>query len=132
MDNPIDSPFDLGLVNYVKHPENPDYVVFRFSDLARADSFEEELTSSKIWFERASEERRTKTIHLFGLHKNDFEKASKFNFLVEAKHKKKLISFAPLRYIIIFISLVAMTLAIMGYCESKKTLQRVNNQYQTH
>ena len=27
MENPVDHTVDLGLVNYVKHPENPNYVV---------------------------------------------------------------------------------------------------------
>lgn len=128
MDNPIDNPLDLGLVNYVRHPENKDYIVFRFPDKERADSFQIALEEQSIWFERDSEMKRTRLFHLIGIHKNDFKKVEKLNYLVEAKHKKKLISFAPLRYIILLISFAAMTLAIMGYCERQKILQSIDNQ----
>lgn len=131
MDNPVDSPLDLGLVNYVQHPENKDYIVFRFGDIERADSFQVELESRSIWFERGEEMKRTRMIYLVGIHKNDFKRVERINYLVEAKHKKKLIPVAPLRYLILIISFAAMTLAIMGYCERQKTLQRVNDQYQS-
>ena len=53
-----DHTLDLGFVNYVQHPENSNYSVFRFYDDNRAASFELALTEQKIWFEKAEEERK--------------------------------------------------------------------------
>lgn len=127
MDNPVDNIADLGFVNYVKHPTNPDYVVYRFGDAARAASFEEALNEAGIFFEKGEEERRTTTFILFGIHKNDYKKTVKINFLVEAKHKKPLLPFKAFRYFMILFSTAAITLAIMGYCEQQKKLASHNN-----
>lgn len=126
MENPLDSKIDLGLVNYVRHPENQNYIVFRFKDSNRAISFEEELNSAKIWFEKGEEIGATKTFTLFGIHKNDYTKVEKINYLVEAKHKKPLIPWSVFRYTLIIISTIAMTLALIGYCDAQKKLSRIN------
>ena len=128
MDNPVDNVVDLGLVNYVQHPSNSKYVVFRFADIERANSFEEALTSSKIWFEKSSDFKREKEYFLLGIHKNDFKKAEKINYLVEAKHKKPFIPFKILRYTVMFISAGILTIAILGYCHSRKILNSIDNQ----
>lgn len=122
MDNPIDSPLDLGLVNYVKHPSNSNYVVYRFADINRAESFQIELEEGNIWFEKASEKKRSKLYTLFGIHKNDFKKAEKINFVVEAKHKKPFLPYKPFRYFMLLFSAGVLTIAIMGYCEQQRKL----------
>jgi hypothetical protein len=126
MDNPIDHVLDLGLVNYIKHPENGNYVVFRFSDKQRADSFENYLLEDSIWFEKGEEERKNKTYHLFGIHKNDYKKVSKINFRVEAQHRKPLIPYTYLRYFLLSFSFFVLTLALIGYCSAGKTKQVIN------
>ncbi len=125
-DNPIDSPLDLGFVNYVQHPSNKDYVVFRFSDINRANDFEAHLHEQKIWFERDSEMKRTVEIFLFGLHKTDYTKAQAINFKVEGKHKKPIIPFKGLRYAVLLIGLSLLTLAIVGYCKKQQELESIN------
>lgn len=122
MENPIDSVIDLGLVNYVKHPTNPDYIVYRFPDKERADSFQFELEQKGIWFERGEEEKRMRTYHLIGIHKNDYKHTVRLNYLVEAKHKKPLIPFKLLRYGLILFSATLMTLALIGYCKRQEVL----------
>lgn len=122
MDNPIDHPLDLGLVNYTKHPNNPDYVVFRFPDIGRANSFEEYLTKEKIWFERSSEAHKQRTYYLFGLHKTDFKRAERLNMSVEGKHKKPLIPIAGLRWFIVLFGMTMLTLAVVGYCKQQQKL----------
>ncbi|TNE74061.1 MAG: hypothetical protein EP333_06100 [Bacteroidetes bacterium] len=124
MDNPVDNIVDLGLINYVRHPDDPNYVVFRIQDAERAESFEEELKKQQIWFERGSEQKRQRTFHLFGIHKSDFKRVEKINFVVEAKHKKPLIPFKPLRYFVLFGGLAMLSLAIIGYCEQQKKLEQ--------
>lgn len=131
MDNPVDHIVDLGLVNYTKHPSNPDYIVYRFADPQRAESFENILTEKGIWFEKGEEERRQRTFILIGIHKNDFKHTEKINFEVEAQHKKPFIPFKSFRYFIILISLVAITLAAVGYCKSRETLRLHNNELDT-
>ena len=127
MDNPVDHIADLGLVNYVRHPSNPDYMVYRFGDAERADSFEKALIEAGIAFERASEEKKQRTYHLFGIHKNDYKKTIRMNFMVEAEHKKPLIPFKAFRYFLILFSMLALTLAIIGYCKQKEKLSSHNN-----
>ena len=122
MDNPIDHPIDLGLVNYTKHPNNPDYVVFRFPDIDRANSFEEYLTNEKIWFEKSSEAHKQRTYYLFGLHKTDFKRAERINLSVEGKHKKPFIPIAGIRWFIVLFGMSMLTLAIVGYCKQQQKL----------
>lgn len=127
MDNPVDHTIiDLGLVNYVQHPTNPNYVVYRFADIERANSFEEELQKNAIWFEKSSEPKRGKEYFLFGVHKNDYKKTEKINYLVEAKHKKPFIPFKILRYVLMTFSAIVMLLAILGYYHRQRVLDRIN------
>jgi len=127
MDNPVDNPLDLGLVNYTKHPTNNDYVVYRFADEHRAKSFEEEVITQGIGFEKDTEERKSTTFFLYAIHKNDFKKTSKINLLVEAKHKKPLIPSAIFRYTLMIISFGALTLAIVGFCKNQNNTSSVND-----
>jgi hypothetical protein len=122
MDNPIDHPIDLGLVNYTRHPSDSNYVVFRFPDVERADSFETYLHQEQIWFERSSEAHKTRTYYLFGLHKNDFKRAERINLIVEGKHKKPFIPVTGLRWAIVLFGMTALTLAVVGYCKQQQKL----------
>ena len=126
MDNPVDHIVDLGLVNYVKHPTNSNYVVYRFADTDRADSFRKVLEERGIWFEESTKEGKTLVYTLFGIHKNDFKKTERINFEVEAKHKKPFLPFKVFRYFVILISAIAMGLAILGYCKAQKKLTTSN------
>ncbi len=127
MDNPVDHTLDLGLVNYVKHPSNKDYVVYRFADPQRAESFEKALNSAGIWFEKSTKEGKQRDYYLFGVHKTDYSKTEKINFSVEAQHKKPLIKIAFLRYFLLFFSLIALTLATVGYCKAQHKY-RISNE----
>ncbi len=127
MDNPVDHIVDLGLVNYVKHPTNADYIIFRFADDERANSFEEFLVSENIWFEKDDEKKHTAKYILFGIHKRDFKQASKANFAVEAKHKKPFIPYKGFRYFMLLFSAIVMTLAVIGYCKQQEKLDSHND-----
>lgn len=131
MDNPVDNIVDLGLVNYIRHPDNPNYIVFRFADEERAASFEKALSDEGIWFEKGSEQGRVKMFTLFGIHKNDFKRVEKINYLVEAKHKKPFIPSRIFRYFVLGIGITVMTLAILGYCERQKTLDQIESNTMT-
>lgn len=122
MENPIDHVLDLGLVNYVQHPENKNYTVFRFADIKRADSFEMNLVEQKIWFEKGEENKKAKVYTLYAIHHADFTKVEQINFTVEAQFKKPLIPFKGLRWSLLLFSFFVMTLAIIGYCKAQNKL----------
>lgn len=126
MENPVDHTVDLGLVNYVKHPSNPNYIVYRFADINRASSFEKELIACRIWMEKAEEQKRGKQYYLFAVHKNDYKKTEKINFQVEAKHKKPFIPFRWLRYTVMIIGMGVLCLALIGYCRQQSKLNSYN------
>lgn len=126
MDNPVDNIIDLGLVNYVAHPENKNFVVFRIPDIERAISFEALLVEQEIWFEKGEEDKRGKVYTLFGIKNSDFKKAEKINFTVEAKHKKPFIPFRGFRWFVILIGVSILVLSLIGYCKAQKTLEESN------
>lgn len=117
MENPVEH-FDLGFVNYTQHPENADYVVFRFADVNRANSFRAELQKQKIWFEEANEDKKQVTYTLFGLHKTDYNKGQKINISVEAKHKKFLIPGKFFRWFVVLFGVTMILLAIIGFIKN--------------
>jgi hypothetical protein len=127
MENPVDHTLDLGLVNYLQHPSNPSYIVYRFPDKERAASFEIELKNNSIWFEKDEENKRGKVYTLFGVHKNDFKVTEQINFKVEAKHKKPFIPFKGFRFIVLFIGLGLLLLSVIGYCKQQEKLSSYNS-----
>lgn len=130
-DNPVDHPLDLGFVNYVQHPTNSNYVVFRFADPNRAEDFELELKNAGIWYERDVELKRTTEVVLYGIHKTDFKKAQNFNYFVEGKHKKPIIPFKALRYGVLVVGLGLLILATIGYCKAQDKLRIVNDSHRS-
>ena len=127
MENPVDHTLDLGLLNYLQHPSNPSYIVYRFPDKERAASFEIELKNNSIWFEKDEENKRGKVYTLFGVHKNDFKVTEQINFKVEAKHKKPFIPFKGFRFIVLFIGLGLLLLSVIGYCKQQEKLSSYNS-----
>lgn len=116
MDSKVENIIDLGLVNYVRHPSNPNYVVFRFADKKRADDFEKTLKAEKIWFEKDQEDTRGKIYFLFGIHNRDHAKAEKINFAVEGRNRNFIIGNKYLRWTLVLFSMGVMILATVGYC----------------
>ncbi|SFT56308.1 hypothetical protein SAMN05216474_1341 [Lishizhenia tianjinensis] len=123
MDSGVEHLTDLGLVNYVQHPSNKDYIVYRFADKKRAISFESALKEHKIWFEKSEDTPRTKTFYLYGIHKRDNKKVSHLNFTVEAAHRSFLIKNNFFRYFVLLFVTAMITLACMGYCAHQKVLE---------
>ena len=112
----VENIVDLGLVNYVRHPSDPNYVVFRFVDKVRADQFEIELTNKKIWFERGEEHSKVKLYYLFGIKKRDFDAVQSINFTVEGKNRTFLMANRYFRWSVLLLSIGMVSLAITGYC----------------
>jgi len=126
MDNPVDHPFDLGLVNYARHPENNEYVVYRFADEFRANSFETALKDKGIPYETDTHEKKQLTYYLFGVHKNYYKQTEKINYQVEGQHRKPFIPFAGFRWFLILGSGLVLTLASIGYCKAQNKLKLID------
>lgn len=112
----VENIVDLGLVNYVRHPSDPNYVVFRFADKNRADQFEIELTNKNIWFEKGQEQSKVKLYYLFGVNKRDFNTVQSINFTVEGKNRTFLMANRYFRWSVLLFSIGMVSLAIFGYC----------------
>lgn len=114
VDNPIDTGIDLGFVNFIKHPSDPSYIVFRFKDAKRADYFEKVLKEQKIWFEKGEGDRKGKSMFLFGVHKDDYNKVQKLNFETEAENRTFFIKNNWVRWILLIIVGAFVAVAIAG------------------
>lgn len=123
--------FDMGLVNYRQHPTNVNYIVYRFKDLKRANTFEVLLKENGLWYERSDPEEDEKAIVMFAVEKKHFKQTQKLNFLTEAKHKTFLIPHKGFRLIFVILMISILSLGVMGYCQSRKTLEEANEQIQS-
>lgn len=120
MGRPVEHITDLGLVNYVQHPTNSNYIVFRFADEERAKTFEAALLRDKIWFEKSEQEGRTRMFYLFGVHRQDYPKVQQLNFIVEAQHRSFIIKNGLIRWILLLFTTSVIILAFVGYCTANK------------
>lgn len=124
MDPGVENIVDLGLVNYVRHPTNPDYVVFRFGDASRAAHFEEALIERKIWFEKGEEQGRTKLIFLYAIRNRDYKKVQAINFSVEGQHRKFIIPNHFLRWALLLFFIGICVFAFVGYLTRPDVIER--------
>ncbi|WP_107039288.1 hypothetical protein [Brumimicrobium mesophilum] len=124
MDSKVENIIDLGLVNYIRHPSNPNYIVFRFANKIKADDFEKTLKSDRIWFEKGQEDTRGKSYILFGIHNRDFAKVERINFDVEGRNRSFLIGNKFLRWSLVLFSMGVMILATVGYCSRNDLLEQ--------
>lgn len=103
----------FNITNNFEHPTRPGYFVFRFREKVRADYFEELLKKEGVWFEKSEEDDESPLI-LYGIKLNDYKKATKANYMVSAKYRKKTISSIYLRIIIYAVAVTIISLAIIG------------------
>ena len=115
---------DLGLVNYVKHPTNPKYIVFRFADSERANAFEKALKNENIWFEKGQEQGRTRIFYLYGVHRQDYKKVQAINFNVESQHRSFIIKNTFFRWFLLLFTFSVCALAFIGYCSRPDVVKK--------
>ena len=127
MENPIEH-LDLGFVNFTKHPENPNFVVYRFTDPERANSFRAELIANNISFEEDTEKKKQLIYTLFAIHTKYYNQSMQINIKVEAKHKKPLIPFRIFRWTVLLFGLGVLLLAILSYCKHMSYLKEQTEQ----
>ncbi|HLV41824.1 MAG TPA: hypothetical protein VKY37_06070 [Brumimicrobium sp.] len=131
MDSKVENIIDLGLVNYVRHPSDPNHIVFRFADKKRADDFEKSLSENKIWFERAEEDTRNKTYFLFGIRNRDFSAVERINYDVEGRNRNFIIGNKLLRWTLVTFTIGLIILASVGYCSRTDLTDRLEEFQQT-
>lgn len=119
---------DLGLVNYVQHPTNSKYIVFRFADKDRAADFEKALKLNDIWFEKGEQQGRTRLFYMYGVHRRDFKKVQSLNFAIEGKHRTFIIKNNFFRWFLILFSVGITVLAFVGYCKRPDIVKKQNTQ----
>ncbi len=128
MENPIEH-LDLGFVNYTQHPTNPKYMVYRFTDINRANHFRELLSENKIEFQEDSQEKKQQTYTLFAIHQKNYKKTMKMNYEVEKKHKKPIIPFRILRWTVVIFGMGILLLSILSYCKHMEHLEKQTEIY---
>lgn len=106
----------IRLTNYHTHPENKDYTVFTFKNFEQGNYFESELIAHNIPFEKAIDD--DEKVIMFGIKTTFFEQAQKINVDSFAKYKKAFIPDNTIRYTVLSIFFILLTLAILGYIKS--------------
>lgn len=108
----------FGLVNYRRHPENKNYLVFNFNTQPEADLFEQELIRRKIWFEKDTEEVKGKEMFLFAVQEGSLDEVTKANGVVATSFKKPVIKNKLIRYSFLILFGLLIVFAIIGYVKN--------------
>jgi len=118
----------FGLINYRRHPENPNYIVFGFNSEREATIFETELNKTKTWFEKDTEPTDDGIIYLFAVSESSMNEANYANGMVKRHTRDPLFKNIFLRYSLIIIVLLFSVLAIVGYVKnSDKRSEKTDN-----
>ena len=110
--------------NYFIHPGDNRYYVFSFGEDEHADTFAERLEQAGIAFERHREENEW----LFGVARSHFKQALNANHLVYAQYRTKFIPVKGLRNTMLFVTLGAIVLALLGYFSTQANAQQIKRQ----
>ena len=108
----------FNLTNYRDHPENKDYIIFFFYNFEQGNYFKQLLEKEPLEFEVFIEEE-SKPIMLFGIRKRYFNQALDLSSLSYARYKKPFIANKLIRFAVLGFTIVAVTIAIIGYFLSK-------------
>jgi hypothetical protein len=100
-------------VNINEHPTNSKKKVFFYKDIEQAHFFENLLRNESIKFEKQIDEEGDETIY-FGVSTSDFEQVKRLNYLTIGNFRKPFIPDTVLRYFVIFISILVLSLAFIG------------------
>lgn len=123
MDHRVEHITDLGLVNYVQHPTNSKYIVYRFADKVRADDFEKALKEYGVWFEKSQEEGRTRMFYLYAIHRKNYKTVQSLNYAVEGKHRTFIVKNVFFRWFLVLFTIGITVLAFVGYCKNPEKVK---------
>ena len=103
-------------INILDHPSRQTMTVFFFMDEEHSNYFKTLLRESGISYEFQIDEESGKIY--FGIDNRDLREAKRLNFLVFAKYRKPFIENPVLKYALLLITAIFVTLAITGYLTS--------------
>ncbi len=116
----------FGLVNYRRHPENPNYIVFGFNSEAEALVFETELNKYKTRFEKDVEGN----VYLYAIAESSMDEANKANAAVTVAFKDPLVKNKILRYSLLLLIALLLVIGIVGYVKNPQKVQKEVEQNQ--
>jgi hypothetical protein len=115
----IDFEEQFNFTNKLKHPTNEKIIVYRHLVEEQAEYFGVLLTEANIAYEFQVDEAHEKKPRYFGIARIHEKKVDRLNFIALGRNRPKFIDSAPIRWIIIFISVFILALAIFGVIVSK-------------
>lgn len=104
----------FNFTNKLKHPTNPAKVVYRFFSEEQAVYFAGLLADAGITFETQCDEEDARKPVYFGVARVLERKVDKLNFTALGKGRDKFIASAPVRWLVLGLSLFILLLAIAG------------------
>lgn len=109
----------LELKNYKEHPTDFHQIIFYFFTPEQKEHFKTLALKEKLKFTEGEEpyqskRYQTEIIYYFILKKTDFDKANHLSLLTYAKFRKPFIQDKLLRYFVLGLFLLMLTLAIAG------------------
>jgi len=104
----------INFTNKFRHPTNDRKTVYRFFNPKQTERFTELLVDNGIEFEAQIDDEHPKKPTYFGVAVAVETKVDKLNNLALGEGRDKFIAAAPIRWIVIAISIVTILLAVMG------------------
>jgi hypothetical protein len=105
--------------NFSEHPIDNRYTVFKHYSKEQSEYFKSLLEEKQIKYEYDEEFSEKGVRYLFGVKNKDLSKTKTLNYLTIAKFREPFIPNVYFRYIVMIISAIVMTLAIIGYIKSR-------------
>jgi len=104
--------------NWREHPSDNRYEVFFYKTKKEGDYFEQLLITSKVVYEAYTDEEEEKYKYYYATKKIDSKQVIKLNHLTIGQFRSRFIANHFLRYALVIVMLVIMTLAVVGYLKA--------------
>lgn len=101
----------LNITNFDDHPEDPRWMVFRFTERRIVDEFVESLSAVAIPFEQDESDEAP---FLVGVKAHNREAAVRINYSVLGRHRKPFMADGVIRWSVIGLFVVLVLMAVLG------------------
>ncbi|MBP6643117.1 MAG: hypothetical protein KA186_08500 [Flavobacteriales bacterium] len=101
----------LNITNFDDHPEDPMWMVFRFTERRIADEFVDGLSAVSIPFEQDESDEAP---FLVGVKAHNREAAVRINYAVLGKHRSPFIADGLFRWSVIGLFAILLLMAVLG------------------
>ncbi|MDG1260436.1 MAG: hypothetical protein P8H59_11630 [Flavobacteriales bacterium] len=109
----------MRLTNNYEHAGDNRYMVYEFYLDEHADEFQAMLEEKNIVFQRFKDEDQEDPPTLFGIEKTYLKEATWCNNMIHSKYRKPMIPNAIMRWGLLIITAVLISLAVIGYLKTK-------------